>query len=117
MVPIVAAGLGATLAWLRESVGWVAQSWLSRRQTQQEFMLSTSTLLQETREHLVATHTRLETCLRELDQVQAQGWRMRDAITQIHATAVAARMRVHELEARDGLPLTQFDPLPAPFGG
>ncbi|CAP56556.1 hypothetical protein [Gluconacetobacter diazotrophicus] len=48
----------------------------------------------------------------EIGALRSTGWRTRDLLEALHAEAIGARLIVHELEAKAGLPLRAFEPLP-----
>ncbi|OUJ14200.1 hypothetical protein HK28_00530 [Acetobacter sp. DsW_063] len=48
----------------------------------------------------------------ELDDLRRDRWRASEAVAQVQAEAIAARLIVHELDARLGEPPREFHPLP-----
>ena len=67
--------------------------------------------LQAERDHWAVSHRSL---LTDLEQLRGARYALEDTLMQVRDGALAARVMVHDLERRLGLPETRFDPLPYP---
>lgn len=97
-----AAGLWGAWKWLA--------AWRDGRETAARQI--TTELLDKLHADLEAARALLDRYRADLEALRAARWALNDAMTDLHAAALAARAMVHELERRLGEPETPFSPLP-----
>ncbi|MCE2563789.1 hypothetical protein [Komagataeibacter sp. FNDCF1] len=89
--------------------GWygnVAKNRLAQKQEQLSAGQQALALVAQTREMLADY-------IRRIDVLTRQLWARDDVIQEVYAQAIAARLLVHELDASEGRPPRQFEPLPS----
>ncbi|WP_308719175.1 hypothetical protein [Komagataeibacter xylinus] len=99
---LIEGGLGLISGWY----GNVAKNRLAKRQEQ----LSAG---QQALELVAQTHELLVDHMHRVDVLTQQRWAQDDTLQEVYAQAIAARLVVHKLDAQDGRPLRQFEPLPS----
>ncbi|MBV1825921.1 hypothetical protein [Komagataeibacter oboediens] len=99
---LIEGGMGLVGGWY----GNVAKNRLAKRQEQ----LSAG---QQALELAAQTHGLIADYIQRTDTLTRQLWARDDVIQEVYAQAIAARLVVHELDANDGRPPRQFEPLPS----
>lgn len=99
---LIETALGLVGGWY----GKVAQNRLAQRQEQLSAGQQALALVAQTRE-MIADH------IQRIDVLTRQLWARDDVIQEVYAQAIAARLLVHELDANEGRPPRQFEPLPS----
>lgn len=107
---------GSTIEWgVAAFGGWWAKVAATRIQAQRNTIDATKAETEQMKLSLDRERSLTERVLQYAAETQ-ESWRilyLREAVLiEYHAAAIGARLRVHELEAQQGLPTTKFDPLP-----
>ena len=112
-VTLIFPAAGGVYVALRSVADWYARRHTEKISEQQQLAVASLALVRQTSEQLLASEQRLNALLQDVDRLRRQGWHLQDTLTELHAATLAARVRVHQLEAAQQLPLTAFAPLPA----